>query len=144
MPLTYRAIGQVSHAARWLTVPSCLPATKQSSAPLAGLPLAHCDFLPPHPQAVYGVLKEAEHRSTFYIPYWNLPLASVLGEREQRARALLRQLFWVPAFCAETLQQLAAWGRQLDTSASPSIAPVILQCRGSASSRPTWPSSTSA
>jgi hypothetical protein len=32
-------------------------------------------------QAVYGVLKEAEHRSTFYIPYWNLPLASVLGER---------------------------------------------------------------
>lgn len=26
------------------------------------------------------MLKEAEHRSTFYIPYWNLPLASVLGE----------------------------------------------------------------
>ena len=24
-------------------------------------------------QAVYGVLKEAEHRSTFYIPYWDLP-----------------------------------------------------------------------
>ena len=23
-----------------------------------------------HDQAVYGVLKEAEHRSTFYIPYW--------------------------------------------------------------------------
>lgn len=32
-------------------------------------------------QAVYGVLKEAEHRSTFYIPYWNLPLAKYLGER---------------------------------------------------------------
>ena len=26
-------------------------------------------------QAVYGTLAEAEHRSTFYIPYWNLPLA---------------------------------------------------------------------
>jgi len=26
-------------------------------------------------QAVYGLLKEAEHRSTFYIPYWDLPLA---------------------------------------------------------------------
>ena len=26
-------------------------------------------------QAVYGVLKEAEHRSTFYIPYWDLPFA---------------------------------------------------------------------
>lgn len=30
--------------------------------------IAHCW------QAVYGLLKEAEHRSTFYIPYWNLPL----------------------------------------------------------------------
>ena len=30
-------------------------------------------------QSVYGVLKEAEHRSTFYIPYWNLPLTQYLG-----------------------------------------------------------------
>ncbi len=30
-------------------------------------------------QAVYGLLKEAEHRSTFYIPYWNLPLTKFLG-----------------------------------------------------------------
>jgi hypothetical protein len=27
---------------------------------------------------VYGLLKEAEHRSTFYIPYWDLPLARCL------------------------------------------------------------------
>eukprot|EP00193_Tetraselmis_chui_P000943 CAMPEP_0177762288 /NCGR_PEP_ID=MMETSP0491_2-20121128/6265_1 /TAXON_ID=63592 /ORGANISM="Tetraselmis chuii, Strain PLY429" /LENGTH=615 /DNA_ID=CAMNT_0019278333 /DNA_START=263 /DNA_END=2111 /DNA_ORIENTATION=- len=33
-------------------------------------------------QAVYGVLKEAEHRSTFYIPYWNLPLADKLVPRQ--------------------------------------------------------------
>ena len=33
----------------------------------------------PAPQSVYGVLKEAEHRSTFYIPYWNLPLTQYLG-----------------------------------------------------------------
>ena len=38
-------------------------------------------------QAVYGVLKEAEHRSTFYIPYWNLPGASVLVPRQRRFRA---------------------------------------------------------
>lgn len=25
-------------------------------------------------KSVYGVLKEAEHRSTFYIPYWNIPI----------------------------------------------------------------------
>lgn len=33
-------------------------------------------------QAVYGVLKEAEHRSTFYIPYWNLPLTRYLVPRQ--------------------------------------------------------------
>lgn len=34
-------------------------------------------------QAVYGVLKEAEHRSTFYIPYWNLPFAKNLVPRQR-------------------------------------------------------------
>jgi len=38
-------------------------------------------------RAVYGVLKEAEHRSTFYIPYWNLPLASLLVPRQRAFRA---------------------------------------------------------
>ena len=33
------------------------------------------------------MLKEAEHRSTFYIPYWNLPLAAVLVPRQRRFRA---------------------------------------------------------
>lgn len=35
-------------------------------------------------QAVYSVLKEAEHRSTFYLPYWDLPLASALVPRQRR------------------------------------------------------------
>jgi hypothetical protein len=38
-------------------------------------------------QAVYGVLKEAEHRSTCYIPYWNLPLARHLVPRQRKFRA---------------------------------------------------------
>lgn len=38
-------------------------------------------------KAVYGVLKEAEHRSTFYIPYWNLPLASQLVPRQRQFRS---------------------------------------------------------
>ena len=38
-------------------------------------------------EAVYGVLKEAEHRSTTYIPYWDLPLASVLVPRQRAFRA---------------------------------------------------------
>lgn len=33
---------------------------------------------------MYGVLKEAEHRSTFYIPYWNLPFAKNLVPRQRR------------------------------------------------------------
>ncbi len=41
----------------------------------------------PRRQAVYGVLKEAEHRSTFYIPYWNLPFAAALVPRQRRFRA---------------------------------------------------------
>jgi cytochrome P450 len=33
-------------------------------------------------QAVYGVLKEAEHRSTFYIPYWNIPISKYVVPRQ--------------------------------------------------------------
>ena len=32
------------------------------------------------------MLKEAEHRSTFYLPYWKLPLASVLVPRQRAFR----------------------------------------------------------
>ena len=41
-------------------------------------------------KAVYGVLKEAEHRSTFYIPYWDLPLANVLVPRQRAFYADLK------------------------------------------------------
>ena len=32
---------------------------------------------------MYGVLKEAEHRSTFYIPYWKIPLARAIVPRQR-------------------------------------------------------------
>lgn len=35
-------------------------------------------------KAVYGTLYEAEHRSTFYIPYWKIPLARYLVPRQVR------------------------------------------------------------
>lgn len=35
-------------------------------------------------KAVYGTLFEAEHRSTFYIPYWNLPFAKWLVPRQRK------------------------------------------------------------
>ena len=45
-------------------------------------------------RSVYGVLKEAEHRSTFYIPYWNLPLAEVLGVNRSRVFASVLLKNW--------------------------------------------------
>lgn len=41
-------------------------------------------------QAVYGVLKEAEHRSTFYLPYWNIPLAQYIVPRQRKFQADLK------------------------------------------------------
>ncbi|CAN6454477.1 unnamed protein product [Victoria cruziana] len=35
-------------------------------------------------QAVYGTLFEAEHRSTFYIPYWKFPLARWIVPRQRK------------------------------------------------------------
>ncbi|KAH9316419.1 hypothetical protein KI387_025046, partial [Taxus chinensis] len=35
-------------------------------------------------KAVYGTLFEAEHRSTFYIPYWKFPLARWLVPRQRK------------------------------------------------------------
>ncbi|KAH9623680.1 hypothetical protein KSS87_017707 [Heliosperma pusillum] len=37
-------------------------------------------------KAVYGTLFEAEHRSTFYIPYWKLPFASWIVPRQRKFR----------------------------------------------------------
>ncbi|XP_021274117.1 cytochrome P450 97B2, chloroplastic [Herrania umbratica] len=35
-------------------------------------------------KAVYGTLFEAEHRSTFYIPYWKIPLARWVVPRQRK------------------------------------------------------------
>lgn len=37
-------------------------------------------------QAVYTALREAEHRSTAFLPYWNLPLAKVIVPRQRRCQ----------------------------------------------------------
>lgn len=33
---------------------------------------------------MYGVLREAEHRSTFYIPYWNIPGNDLVVPRQRK------------------------------------------------------------
>jgi hypothetical protein len=61
-------------------------------------------------QAVYGVLKEAEHRSTFYIPYWNIPIARYIVPRQRKFHADLE----VINDCLDSLIARAKQTRQAD------------------------------
>ncbi|CAL5218758.1 g475 [Coccomyxa viridis] len=61
-------------------------------------------------KAVYGVLKEAEHRSTFYIPYWNIPITRYIVPRQRKFRADLE----VINDCLDGLIARAKQTRQAD------------------------------
>ena len=61
-------------------------------------------------QAVYGVLKEAEHRSTFYIPYWNIPITKYIVPRQRKFNADLA----VINACLDDLIARAKQTRQAD------------------------------
>ncbi|KAH7834487.1 hypothetical protein Vadar_016570 [Vaccinium darrowii] len=43
-------------------------------------------------KAVYGTLFEAEHRSTFYVPYWKFPLARWLVPRQRKFQKDLKDI----------------------------------------------------
>ena len=43
-----------------------------------------------HPQAVYTVLREAEYRSTYPLPYWNVAALRAVVPRQRRCQAALR------------------------------------------------------
>ncbi|KAL3130704.1 hypothetical protein ABBQ38_000053 [Trebouxia sp. C0009 RCD-2024] len=49
--------------------------------------LTHDD---PFIQAVYTSLREAEYRSTAFVPYWNIPLLRAIAPRQRRCTAALR------------------------------------------------------
>lgn len=62
---------------------------------IIGLSVFNYDFecinrMSPVIQAVYGTLYEAEHRSTFYIPYWKIPFASWVVPRQWKFRQDLK------------------------------------------------------
>ena len=46
--------------------------------------------LPPFPQAVYTVLREAEYRSVNPIPYWKIPVLGTLVPRQKRCQEALK------------------------------------------------------
>lgn len=87
-------------------------------------------------QAVYGVLKEAEHRSTFYIPYWNIPIAKYVvprqiqfhkGEREHMGLAGLHTRFGGRASCGAHVAR--GWGVAVGGGAMPGgNVPCALRC----------------
>ena len=41
-------------------------------------------------QAVYTALREAEYRSTAFIPYWNVPLLRAIVPRQRRCTEALK------------------------------------------------------
>jgi cytochrome P450 len=61
-------------------------------------------------QAVYGVLKEAEHRSTFYIPYWNIPISKYVVPRQIQFNKDIK----VINECLDELIDLAKSSRRVD------------------------------
>lgn len=61
-------------------------------------------------QAVYGVLKEAEHRSTFYIPYWNIPISKFVVPRQIQFNKDIK----VINECLDELIDLAKSSRSVD------------------------------
>lgn len=61
-------------------------------------------------QAVYGTLYEAEHRSTFYIPYWKVPFARYVVPRQVKFNADLK----VINDCLDDLIERARETRQED------------------------------
>lgn len=57
-------------------------------------------------QAVYTALREAEYRSTYPLPYWNIPLLRWLVPRQRRCQEAL-------VIINSTLDSLIAKSKQL-------------------------------
>lgn len=88
-------------------------------------------------QSVYGLLKEAEHRSTFYIPYWDLPLARYLVPRQRQFRAdlavvndCLDELIGLARQCSEPEDLEALQARDYNKVKDPSLLRFLVDVRG--------------
>lgn len=75
-------------------------------------------------QAVYGTLSEAEHRSTFYIPYWKFPLSRWLVPRQRKFHEDLK----VINDCLDDLIKRAQATRQV-RAVDRSLCLTLLCCR---------------
>ena len=66
-------------------------------------------------QAVYTVLREAEYRSTYPLPYWKVPLFRLIVPRQRRCQEALRTI-------NRTLDSLIAKSKRV-VSAAPFCRP---------------------
>ena len=66
-------------------------------------------------QAVYTVLREAEYRSTYPLPYWKAPLLRLIVPRQRRCQAAL-------ATINRTLDSLIAKSKRVVSALPPLCA----------------------
>ena len=71
-------------------------------------------------QAVYTVLREAEYRSTYPLPYWNVPLFRLIVPRQRRCQAALQTI-------NRTLDSLIAKSKRVVRAAVPFNVGVLAQ-----------------
>lgn len=88
-------------------------------------------------KAVYGVLKEAEHRSTFYIPYWNVPLLRAIVPRQRAFAAdikvineCLDGLILQARAVSEQLDEEVLQNRDYSKLSDPSLLRFLVDMRG--------------
>jgi cytochrome P450 len=88
-------------------------------------------------QAVYRVLREAEHRSTFYFPYWNIPGASYIVPRQIKFRqdmeainGTLNQLIGAAQATAQSTDLADLEARDYSRVKDPSLLRFLVDLRG--------------
>lgn len=88
-------------------------------------------------RAVYNVLREAEHRSTFYFPYWNIPGADLVVPRQVAFRRDMAVINDTLAMLIASAQACASVGdlaeleaRDYDNVKDPSLLRFLVDLRG--------------
>ena len=88
-------------------------------------------------QAVYRVLREAEHRSTFYFPYWNIPFSDRVVPRQIAFRqdmeviqSTLNKLIALAQACTTTTDLAELEAQDYDKVKDPSLLRFLVDLRG--------------
>ena len=95
-PLLRQELLEDNHLLLWLVLLNALRKTISfhCQSPILSQPCDVVTCAPPgmhlHLQAVYTSLREAEYRSTAFVPYWNIPLLRAIVPRQRRCTEALK------------------------------------------------------